>query len=149
MMLHHWLITPPAVTHETVRHEFHNVVEEAVTREIHHHDIYHRVQPVTHVEVLPARHFLQTASGPVEVPASQVPRSGDWHVAVDSSARQPGDGQLQGRRFTAREFSGTEGDAESFVSADGVWRTRQTWVHPPTVATGGRDTGQTVPFEFK
>ena len=121
-----------------------------MTREIHHHDVFHRVQPVTQVEVLPARHFIQMDAGPVEIPASEIPnRSRDWHIAFDSSARQPGDAQLQGRRFTARRFSGTDGDAESYVSADGVRRTQQTWVHRPTLETGGRDTGQTVPFEFK
>lgn len=53
----------PAVTHETVKPAQHNVIEEHIQRETHVHDVYHRIQPVRDVEVLPARHYVQDPNG--------------------------------------------------------------------------------------
>ncbi|KAI1469513.1 uncharacterized protein F4812DRAFT_470432 [Daldinia caldariorum] len=51
----------PAVTHETIRPHVHEIMEEQIYREIHNHDVYHRIQPVYDVEILPARHFVPGA----------------------------------------------------------------------------------------
>lgn len=48
----------PAVTQETVIPHVHEVREEHIFRDIHHHDVHTYVQPVYDVEVLPARHFV-------------------------------------------------------------------------------------------
>ncbi|KAI2602775.1 hypothetical protein GGR54DRAFT_467567 [Hypoxylon sp. NC1633] len=64
----------PAVIHEVVRPEVHEIVEEQIYREIHEHDVYHRIQPVFAVETLPARHFVPGPNGGlVEVAADQLP----------------------------------------------------------------------------
>ncbi|KAK3313238.1 hypothetical protein B0H66DRAFT_632321 [Apodospora peruviana] len=66
----------PAVTHEVVRPHVHEVVEEQVSREIHTHDVYHRIQPVKEVEVQAPRHFVPDAAtgGLVEVSEEDVNR---------------------------------------------------------------------------
>lgn len=63
----------PAVTHEVVRHNKIEIVQEEVTREIHVHHYYTYTQPVKAVEILPARHFIvdgQTGEK-VEIPAPE------------------------------------------------------------------------------
>ena len=139
------------VTHETIHREIHHIREERITREIHNHEIYHRVLPVIDVEVLPARHFLPVEGGGLaEVHAEDVSgRSKNWVVAETVSKIPSGEIARKGRtQFTAREFLGTEGDSQRYRASDGHVVTEQTWVHPPEMETGGRDTGQTWPLEF-
>lgn len=55
----------PAVVHETIVKERTEIVQEAITRDIHIHHYYTYLQPVRVVEVLPARHYfldLQTGT---------------------------------------------------------------------------------------
>lgn len=122
-----------------------------ITREIHSHDVYHRILPVIDVEVLPPRHFLPVEGGGlVEVSADEVPSRGRNWVIAETASRIPTDEPAPPRtnRFTAREFLGTEGDFKRYTTREGLERTEQTWVHPPEMETGGRDTGQTWPMEF-
>lgn len=53
----------PAVVHETRIVDTHHIIEEHITRSIHHHDINHRVLPVVDVEVLTPRHFIPSGDG--------------------------------------------------------------------------------------
>ena len=63
-----------AVVHETVHKDIHHIREERITRDIHNHDVYHRILPIVDVEVLPPRHFLPVEGGGlVEISASEVP----------------------------------------------------------------------------
>ncbi|KAI2464689.1 hypothetical protein F4781DRAFT_439324 [Annulohypoxylon bovei var. microspora] len=63
-----------AITHETVRPHIHEIKEEQIYRDTHTHDVYHRIQPVSDIEVLPARHFvLGSNSALVEVPEGDLP----------------------------------------------------------------------------
>lgn len=146
----------PAVTHETVHRHIHHIHEERITREIHNHDIHHRILPIVDVEVLPARHFLPVQGGGlVEVSADDVPSRGkNWIIAetlskIPSGRPAPAGGAAPGRRrFTAREFPGSEGDDKRYITPEGYEKTEQTWIHPPAVETGARDTGQTWPVEI-
>lgn len=139
------------MTHETVHKEFHHVREEVVTREIHTHDVYHRIQPIIDVEVLPARHFLPVEGGGlVEVSADEVPgRHSNWVIA-ETASKIPSDEPAPPKttRFSAREFPGDVGDAKRYATPEGIKRTEETWVHPPELETGGRLTGQTWPMHF-
>ena len=137
--------------HENVQQQVHHIREEVITREIHDHDVYHRVLPVVDVEVLPPRHFLPVEGGGlVEISASEVPGRGKNWVIAETASKIPSDQPAPPvqSRFTAREFRGTEGDARRYVTPEGVERTEQTWVHPPELETGGRDSGQTWPMPF-
>ncbi|KAF2485570.1 hypothetical protein BDY17DRAFT_293904 [Neohortaea acidophila] len=48
----------PAVTHETVQRNVHEIRHEQIYRDIHEHHVVHRVQPIVVKETLPARHFV-------------------------------------------------------------------------------------------
>ncbi|KAI2776112.1 hypothetical protein F4815DRAFT_365363 [Daldinia loculata] len=76
----------PAVTHETIRPQVHEILEERIYREIHNHNVYHRIQPIYEVEILPARHFVPgPGGGLVEVPEDSIPEctgaNQQWHVS--------------------------------------------------------------------
>lgn len=152
----------PAVTHETVHRQIHHVREERITREIHNHHIIHRVLPIIDVEVLPPRHLIPTHGGGfVEVAEEHIPgrtvadrartnhAMRNWVIAELASKLPSSEPAHVGPRpFTARRFADGEGDPKRYVGPDGVERTEQWWVHPPTVDDGARLTGQTVPMHF-
>ncbi|KAF2084456.1 hypothetical protein K490DRAFT_68764 [Saccharata proteae CBS 121410] len=146
----------PAVTHETIYPQTHDIREERIFREIHTHDIHHRILPIVDVEVLPARHFLpdpRSPTGLTEVPESAVPgRSAalqNWVVA-ETVSRLPKQGPLPTapRAFTARRWEGADGDERTYVTEGGWKRTETTWIHPPRLETGARESGQSEPFYF-
>ncbi|MCJ1394907.1 hypothetical protein MMC18_007787 [Xylographa bjoerkii] len=141
----------PAVVHETVNKDIHYVKHEVVTRDVHEHTYYHRILPVIDVEVLPPRHFLPVEGGGlVEVSADEVPGRGKNWVIAETASKIPSAGPLpnEPRKFTAREFVGTEGDDKSYTMPEGYERTEQTWVHPPELEILGQASGQTWPMEF-
>ena len=147
----HRMLTVTAVVHETVHKDVHHVREELIRREIHTHDVYHRMQPVIDVEVLPARHFLPVEGGGlVEISADEVPgRENNW-VLAETVSKIPSD-QAAPRgttNFTARKFPDREGDEIKYPTPEGYEKTEQTWVHPPELETGARDTGQSWPMVF-
>lgn len=139
------------MVHEKVHRDVHHVREELITREIHTHDVHHRILPVVDVEVLPPRHFLPVEGGGlVEVSAQEVPGRGNNWVIAETASKIPSDQAApQGiTEFTARRFPGREGDAVSCTTSEGYEKTEQTWVHPPELETGARDTGQSWPMMF-
>ena len=140
-----------AITHETVHSNIHHVREELITREIHNHDVHHRVLPVIDVEVLPPRHFLPVEGGGlVEIGANEVPGRGNHWVIAETASKIPSDQTAiaSARQFSAREFRGCEGDARKYVTSEGHEKIERTWVHPPELETGARDTGQSWPMVF-
>ncbi|KAL8997426.1 MAG: hypothetical protein Q9169_003289 [Polycauliona sp. 2 TL-2023] len=141
----------PAVVHETVHDNVHHVREEEITKEVHNHDVFHRILPVIDVEVLPPRHFLPVEGGGlVEISGKEVPGRGNNWVVAETASKIPSDQAAPRslRPFSARRFVGTEGDAMRYQMPEGHEKTEQTWVHPPELETGGRDSGQTWPMEF-
>merc|ERR1711939_715831 len=76
----------PAVTREVVKEHTIEIVQEAVTREIHVHHYYTHVQPIKAVEILPARHFIvdPTTGQKVEIPAPE-----GWEMPADLRPRNP------------------------------------------------------------
>lgn len=145
----------PATVIETINKNIHHIRHELITREVHNHDVFHRILPIIDVEVLPARHFVPSHDGTlVEVAESALPgRTVDsvhnWIVA-ETVSEIPSNAELhnQPRRFTARKFEGTEGDYREWTTDDGVKHSETTWVHPPVIEDGAMLAGQTVPIHF-
>lgn len=146
----------PAVTDETVHVNTHEVVQEAITRHIHTHDVYHRILPVKDVEVLRPRHFVPnpgSSGGYSEIPARDAPGGIEGSQKLKKALQDAAEASLlpnksspAGRRlFTARTFGPTEGNSR--MNEDGT-RTEQTWIHHPMLEDGGRRSGQTIPFHF-
>jgi hypothetical protein len=135
----------PAVTHETVIPEVHHVKKEVVTREIHNHNVYHRILPIKDVEILPAKHFVRSPSTDnlteIQAPLGREGEHQNWKIV--STESDSGWQPAAPRPFTARTFENDEGMAKEYTGEDGVLRTEMTWIHPPTVQDGGKKTGQT------
>ncbi|KAL9594101.1 MAG: hypothetical protein Q9219_007216 [cf. Caloplaca sp. 3 TL-2023] len=141
----------PAVVHERIHQDTHYVREEVITREVHNHDVYHRILPVIDVEVLPPRHFLPVEGGGlVEISGKEVPGRGNNWVIAETASRIPSDqpAPVGQKAFSARQFLGSEGDTVQYTAPEGHQMIEQTWIHPPELETGGRDSGQTWPMEF-
>ncbi|RYP51190.1 hypothetical protein DL768_003458 [Monosporascus sp. mg162] len=75
--------------YETIRPELHEIKEEQIYREVHDYDVYHRIQPVYDVEILPARHFVPGPDGTLtEVSEQDLACTGPpqrWHIAKGPS----------------------------------------------------------------
>lgn len=101
--------------------------------------------------MLPARHFLPVEGGGlVEISPSEVPgRAQNWVIAENISKIPSNEPPPKvPNRFSAREFPSDEGNSERYTTVEGFEKTEETWVHPPELETGGRDTGQTWPVIF-
>lgn len=141
----------PAVTHNMIVEEHRDIREEQITREIHTHDVHHRILPVIDIEVKPARHFIPVEGGYAEIAEEELPgRTGEnakWAIAEFVSKSMSKGGRVP-RQFTARKFEGSEGEYKERKMPEGHTRTEQCWVHPPTLEDGGMRSGQTYPFHF-
>lgn len=64
-----------AVTHEYVQPFIHEHRQEKITREIHTHDVFHRIQPIIETEILPTKHYVHAPDGKslIEIPENQIP----------------------------------------------------------------------------
>ncbi|KIW77724.1 hypothetical protein Z517_07557 [Fonsecaea pedrosoi CBS 271.37] len=91
-------ILRPAVTHEVVKQDTKEIVQEEITREIHVHHYYTYTQPIKAVEILPARHFLvdSETGEKVEIPAPE-----GW---VMPSSLQPYKPDLSGISAVTRHY---------------------------------------------
>lgn len=147
----------PEVVHETVRIDTHEIITERIEREIHTHDVYHRILPIVDVKVLLPRHFIQTpAGGRYAISEDQAPGGAAQNLnlqrvmqeAVDREIARLYPPQTGPRKFTALEFPGSAGDLRTGVGEDGCQFSEQTWVHPPVIDMGAYESGQTVPFHF-
>jgi len=144
----------PAVTHEIIKKQRDEVIQKVITRETHDYHIYHRILPIIDIEVLPARHFVPIQDGYVEIAEEELPgRTRDkvnWAIAEMVSKRTPAESREAAiaRTFTARRFSGTEGDDKEYIGPEGHPVTEKWWVYPPTVAEDSYRAGQSYPFHF-
>lgn len=140
----------PAVEHEKIIEKQHEVRQNVITREVHDHDIYHRILPIKDIEVKPARHFVPVQDGYVEVDEDDLPgrtrQRTNWAIAELVSKSTPDtQGAVSARHFTARKFSGTDGDDKEYIGPDGYPVKEKTWVHPPTLE---QNTQGTHAFHF-
>ncbi|RYP05783.1 hypothetical protein DL764_003552 [Monosporascus ibericus] len=108
----------PAVTHETIRPEVHETKEEQIYRQVHNYDVYHRIQPVYDVEILPPKHFVPGPDGTLtEVSEQDLACTGPpqrWHIAkgpscADSTVLK------QSLEFNSH---GKDADEKKYVSAE-------------------------------
>lgn len=60
-----------AVTHEVIKPQVTEIVQEQIHREIHTHDVYHRIQPILDVEVLPPKHYIPGPDGKTLIEVSE------------------------------------------------------------------------------
>jgi hypothetical protein len=139
----------PAVTKDLVRPTMHEIRQEQITREIHNHDVFHRILPIKQTEILPARHFYRNSTGQVsEIGAKDVPNGSETVISVHHVTEYE-DSAFVPRQFTASTLEGFHQDYESRLDADGICRSHTTWIHAPVLQEGGLATGQTTAFHFQ
>lgn len=135
----------PAVVHETVIPQVQNIREEKIEREIHTYDVFHRIQPIIDVEVLPPRHFIPVEGGGLrEVSADEIPgQTGHWGIVETVTKEPPARERPPPPSVAPKKIS-----ERTYMTEEGIMRTETTWKHPPTLATGARDTGQLWPMQI-
>lgn len=143
----------PAVTHETIRREIHESLEENIVKEIHTHEVHHRVLPVIDVEILPPRHFVPGPNGVlVEVPEDQLPGrhpGGKRNWVITQVPPDAGGGQKTRSPLPlAASSEVTERDYRTYVTPDGVEHSERTLVHPPVIDDGQKPLDQTISTQF-
>ena len=124
----------PAVVHETRRKEMHHIRHDVVTREIHNHDVFHRVLPIIQIDKRATRHFVQAANGTlVEIDPKAIPaRSNNWRCSV--VGEEPA---LDSQNPAWLRLDPDEPAAEDRGTHSEPWRKHRTHIHPAQVDTGG------------
>ncbi|PQE31123.1 Alcohol dehydrogenase protein [Rutstroemia sp. NJR-2017a WRK4] len=174
--------TLPAVVHEHITPTRHEIIQKRITREIHHHDVYHRILPVIDTEVLPPRHYVYGPDGRTlhEIPEALVrarTHARNWQI-VETHPMKERERDLWGAMMLgipSLEIDSMDGKSQKYIStfqlnprdflrwtrnptapikimereymtAEGFPRKETWWRHPPTLETGAKETGQTVPM---
>lgn len=132
------VVWAPAVTHETQIIQPVQVVQRAVSREVHNHHFVHGVLPVVDLQVLPARHFCPDGHGGyVEISEDQIPGGKPDNFdqliaeAVSKSTPRPRGGGVVIQKATtspAREDD-SRGKGSSSLERE------QWWMHYPSVTS--------------
>ena len=145
------------MVHEKVIPKVHTITEERIDREIHTHDVFHRIQPIVDVQVLPPKHFVQTPDGKglVEIPASAIPGRQSHFEVIDTSSKGSTDTGLSARGLpieqVQRDHSLSDpviSSSKNYVTDEGHPKKESVIRHPPTLETGGYETAQTVPMHM-
>ena len=139
----------PAVTHETIIRNVHEIWEEQITREIHNYQVHYREQPIFDFEILPARHFIPVGDGFVEVSEDQlrgIP-SAEWFAAEISSKLQPmNDGSVVVKGAPMGKLDSTSGNDKDHTSRQDFKRPELTPIAPLPAVSRPTDTGQYLGF---
>ncbi|KAK4225022.1 hypothetical protein QBC38DRAFT_457703 [Podospora fimiseda] len=139
--------TAPAVTHEVVKPEIHEVMHEQIERDIHEHHVVQKILPVIDVEVLPARHYVQGEDGRlVEVKEAALPEctgeNQNWHIGEGSSTGNmrcstgPSDKKKGKHAGTQENLPPALQEGSQPVKRHDVARTEDTVIH--TTVAGAR-----------
>ncbi|KAF2217227.1 hypothetical protein CERZMDRAFT_81169 [Cercospora zeae-maydis SCOH1-5] len=120
---HTAVIWQPAVTHEKHVVQPVEIVQRAVSRDVHNHHHVHRVLPVLDLEVLPARHFVPDGRGGyLEITEEEIPGgkpAGLEHLISEAVSRSSP---------TRRDESGSGGPAA-------MTQMHRPWLHAHAVGT--------------
>lgn len=137
--------------HETVNPIVHHETQEVITREIHTHDVFHRVQPVIDVEILPTKHFIPDPQNPgslKEIPASAVAgRQDNWSVKVNRDindlAASPSLSTPSNHHYAHETREPVLSSKRTHTAPEGHLKTEYVWRHPPVLDTDAYRAGET------
>lgn len=137
------------MTHEVVKPHEHHIREEVIFREIHNHEVYHRIQPVYKTEILPARHFIHDANGDlVEVSEDQLPDCTGANQKWSIVANEPEKPSAESRRTRAHDRKPMVLDDKTFMTEEGFERRETTIVHSPELEDLSNYNGLVLPIHF-
>lgn len=140
----------------------HHVTHERITREIHNHDVFHRILPVIDVEILPTKHYIVDPRHPgilKEIPESEAPARNNWSITTNlklapDGLAKPKDPSSNEALAAIRQCRHEGKDARqpvltnkrSYMTEHGVMRTEYFWKHPPTLDMSLYNQGKTAPL---
>ncbi|PPJ50457.1 hypothetical protein CBER1_06757 [Cercospora berteroae] len=132
---HTAVIWSPAVTHEKHVVQPIEIVQRAVSRDVHNHHHVHRVLPVIDLEVLPARHFVPDGRGGyLEITEEEIPGgkpSGLDNLITEAvSKSSPRQGAV-----LPNVASPTRRDGSSSNGTTVVNQMHRPWLHSPGVTS--------------
>lgn len=141
--------------HEHVQPKVHHHTEERITREIHTHDIFHRILPVIDIEILPTKHYVPDPERPgtlIEIPESMVPaRNQNWRIAVKDqiAAAEASIHAIAAHKHAAHQKAlPVLSSKKSYITKEGVPKTEYVWRHPPVLEPVAYETGETMPVRM-
>lgn len=143
----------PAVTHEIIKPHTHEIITEEIHRTIHNHSVYHYIQPVYSLEILPTRHFVLSSTDPphlIEIPESQIPPSSTpenqrWYIGT----RPVSPSAPTSKFFTGeRRREPVVVDDKSYMTDQGFERRETTILYPPTLEDMSGYEGLVLPIHF-
>lgn len=73
----------PAVTHERVVRNVHEIREEHIHKDVHNYHVRHLIQPIVDYRILPPRHFISDENGFREIDENDIPLEAphaDWYA---------------------------------------------------------------------
>lgn len=141
--------------HEFVQPIVHHITEERITREIHTHDVFHRILPVIDVEILPTKHYIpdpHRAGALLEIPESMVPaRHGNWQISVSSQIASAGAVASNAVNLFHRAHESQEpvlSSKKTYITKEGYPKTEYVWRHPPVLEPAAYAPGATMPMHM-
>ncbi|KAI5363337.1 hypothetical protein Slin15195_G107230 [Septoria linicola] len=135
---HTAVIWSPAVTHEKRVIQPIEVIQHAVSRDVHNHHIINRVLPVVDLQVLPARHFMPDGRGGyVEISEEDIPggkpdRLDELIAGAISKSPIKHEGGMSPPKLSSRPREDKSRRREH-VSQEGNLQTEQWWLHAPEI----------------
>ncbi|PSN72879.1 hypothetical protein BS50DRAFT_582494 [Corynespora cassiicola Philippines] len=137
-----------AVTHEIIKPIEHHIREERIYREIHNHDVYHRIQPVREIEILPARHFVRDSDGDLnEVSAEQLPgctgQNQRWAIVENQPPRSSS--PKKSTRLSTPEVI----QDKTYTTQEGLEKRSTTIRHPRTLEDMSSHKGPALTLRFR
>ncbi|CAI6247312.1 unnamed protein product [Periconia digitata] len=137
----------PAVQHEVVKPKEHEIVEERIFREIHNHEVYHRILPVHDVEILPARHFVHDPNGKlIEVSGDPFPHLAGVEKRWEINRKQQIASELTPHR--PMQVGPKIIADKTYMTEEGYPRRETTILHPPELEDLKGYEGPVMPIVF-
>lgn len=150
------------MTHEHIKPSIHHINNEQYTREIHNHDVFHRVLPVKETETLPPKHYAPSPTEPgklveIAAPAAPISMAMASHTTcakdVSTNRASPVDKVPVTARPQPKSFPDAHPGARrhlvretTVIAPDGTVRTESVWRYKPTTESAAHDETEITPL---
>ncbi len=121
----------PAVTHEIIQQDVHEICEEQIHKEIHQYHVRHKIQPIIDYEILPPRHFVHVEGGGyTEVAESDLPAGTPGASWFTTEIRSQLGSSMQCGHMPELHDAATP--REEFANSEPAWPREESWAQSTT-----------------